>query len=45
VLSSQFASLSGLTAYFLFRERLSRVQLAGVCTVIAGVAVLSALRA
>ena len=45
VLSSQFAALSGIAAYFLFRERLSRIQLAGVLTVIAGVAVLSALRA
>jgi drug/metabolite transporter (DMT)-like permease len=45
VLSSQFAALSGLAAYILFGERLSRVQLAGVCVVIAGVAILSALRA
>jgi drug/metabolite transporter (DMT)-like permease len=45
VLSSQFAALSAIAAYFLFRERLSRIQLAGVLTVIAGVAVLSALRA
>jgi drug/metabolite transporter (DMT)-like permease len=45
VLSSQFAALSGVGAYWLFGERLRRVQLAGVCTVIAGVAVLSALRA
>ena len=45
VLSSQFAGLAALGAYFLFGERLSRVQLAGVCTVVVGVAVLSALRA
>jgi drug/metabolite transporter (DMT)-like permease len=45
VLSSQFASLAGLAAYVLFHERLTRIQFAGVCTVIAGVAVLSALRA
>jgi drug/metabolite transporter (DMT)-like permease len=45
VLSSQFAAMSGLAAYFLFGERLSRLQLAGVCTVIVGVAALSALRA
>ena len=45
VLSSQFAALAGLAAYVLFHERLTRIQFAGVCTVIAGVAVLSALRA
>jgi drug/metabolite transporter (DMT)-like permease len=45
VLSSQFAAMAGIAAYFLFGERLSRVQLAGVVTVVAGVAVLSALRA
>lgn len=45
VLSSQFAALSGLSAYALFGERLGRIQLAGVCTVVAGVAVLSVLRA
>jgi drug/metabolite transporter (DMT)-like permease len=45
VLSSQFAAIAGIGAYFLFGERLSRIQLAGVVTVVAGVAVLSALRA
>jgi drug/metabolite transporter (DMT)-like permease len=45
VLSSQFASLAAFAAYVLFHERLTRIQFAGVCTVIAGVAVLSALRA
>lgn len=45
VLSSQFAALAVLGAYLLFTERLARVQLLGVVTVIAGVAVLSALRA
>jgi drug/metabolite transporter (DMT)-like permease len=45
VLSSQFAALAAVAAYVLFRERLSRVQLLGVCTVVAGVALLSALRA
>ncbi len=44
VLSSQFAVLSVLVAYLLFSERLARVQLIGVITVVAGVAVLSALR-
>ena len=45
VLSSQFAAIAGVAAYFLFGERLSRIQLVGVCTVIAGVALLSGLRA
>lgn len=45
VLSSQFATIAAVAAYFLFRERLNRVQLAGVTSVIAGVALLSALRA
>jgi drug/metabolite transporter (DMT)-like permease len=45
VLSSQFAALAGIAAYFLFGERLSRIQLAGVVTVLVGVAALSALRA
>jgi drug/metabolite transporter (DMT)-like permease len=45
VLSSQFAAISVLVAYLLFKERLGRIQLLGVVTVVAGVAVLSALRA
>ncbi len=45
VLSSQFAALAALAAFILFGERLSRVQMTGVCIVIAGVALLSALRA
>jgi drug/metabolite transporter (DMT)-like permease len=45
VLSSQFAAVAAVAAYFLFRERLSRLQLIGVCTVVAGVALLSAVRA
>jgi drug/metabolite transporter (DMT)-like permease len=45
VLSSQFAALAALGAYTLFGERLSRIQLIGVCVVIVGVALLSALRA
>jgi drug/metabolite transporter (DMT)-like permease len=45
VLSSQFAALAALASYLLFGERLSRVQAVGVGTVIAGVAVLSLLRA
>jgi drug/metabolite transporter (DMT)-like permease len=45
VLSSQFAALSVLGAFLLFKERLSRLQLLGVVVVICGVAVLSALTA
>ena len=45
VLSSQFAALAALASYWLFGERLSRVQASGVATVIAGVAVLSLLHA
>jgi drug/metabolite transporter (DMT)-like permease len=45
VLSSQFGGLAALAAYFVFGERLSRKRTLGVCTMLAGVAVLSALRA
>jgi drug/metabolite transporter (DMT)-like permease len=44
VLVSQFAAISSVAAYVLFRERLTRLQLLGVATVIVGVAVLSAVR-
>jgi drug/metabolite transporter (DMT)-like permease len=45
VLASQFAALSAIGAYIFFRERLSRVQIAGIVVIAVGVAVLSALRA
>ena len=45
VLASQFAAIAAVAAYFLFRERLTRVQVAGVATVVIGVAVLTALQA
>ena len=45
MLSSQFATLAAVGAYVLFGERLSRIQLAGVISVIVGVSLLSALRA
>ena len=45
VLASQFAALAAVAAYVVFHERLGRVQLVGVATVVLGVAVLSALRA
>jgi drug/metabolite transporter (DMT)-like permease len=45
VLASQFGGLAAVGAYALFGERLARVQVAGVATVVAGVAVLSAIQA
>src|SRR6266545_6839892 len=45
VLSSQFAAIAAIAAYFLFRERLSRVQLAGVAVIVAGVGALSGVQA
>lgn len=45
VLASQFAAIAGVAAYVLFRERLGKLQLAGVLTIVAGVAVLTWLQA
>lgn len=45
VLASQFAAISAGAAYFLFGERLTRLQLAGVCTILVGVSLLSAVNA
>lgn len=45
VLASQFAALAAVAAFVLFRERLTRVQLAGVVAITVGVAALSALQA
>ena len=45
VLASQFAALAVLFAYLFFRERLTRLQLAGVAVIAVGVAVLSAVQA
>ncbi|MCI0581593.1 MAG: DMT family transporter [Chloroflexi bacterium] len=45
VLSSQFAAIAAIVAYFLFGERLGRVQVAGVVIIALGVATLSLLRA
>jgi drug/metabolite transporter (DMT)-like permease len=45
VLASQFGGLAAVVAYFAFGERLSRKGTLGVCTMLAGVAVLSALTA
>lgn len=45
VLASQFAAIAAVVAFFLFRERLGRIQLVGAAVIVAGVAVLAALRA
>ncbi len=45
VLASQFAALAAIAAYFLFHERLTRLQLAGIAAIALGVAVLTAIQA
>jgi len=45
ILSSQFAALAAVVAYFVFDERLRRVQVAGVTAIVVGVAVLTGLQA
>jgi drug/metabolite transporter (DMT)-like permease len=45
VLSSQFAAIAALGGFFLFGERLQRLQLVGVVTVAIGVTLLGALQA
>ncbi len=45
VLASQFAALAAVAAYFLFRERLTRLQLSGIVAIAVGVAVLTAIQA
>ncbi len=45
ILASQFAAFAAVGAYFVFRERLARVQLAGVAVIALGVAVLTGLQA
>ncbi len=45
VLASQFGAVAALAAYVVFRERLTRLQIAGVATIAAGVALLTALQA
>ena len=44
VLSSQFAAIAALGGFFLFGERLQRLQLVGVVTVAIGVTLLAALQ-
>ena len=41
-MGSQFAAISAVAAYFLFGERLARIQVAGVVLIIVGVTVLAA---
>lgn len=43
VLSSQFAAIAAVAAFFLFHERLQRLQVAGVVLVAVGITLLSAL--
>lgn len=45
VLSSQFAAIAAVAAYLLFGERLGRMQLIGVATIVAGVGILSGVQA
>ena len=45
VLASQFAGIAAIAAFFLFGERLNRVQIAGVVTIAIGVATLALLQA
>jgi drug/metabolite transporter (DMT)-like permease len=45
VLASQFAAIATVAAYVLFRERLTRVQLAGVAILVVGVGALSGIQA
>jgi drug/metabolite transporter (DMT)-like permease len=41
VLASQFAALSAVAGYLFYKERLTRVQVAGVAAIVAGVSLLS----
>jgi drug/metabolite transporter (DMT)-like permease len=45
VLGSQFAALAAVGAFFVFGERLRRIQIAGVAVIVAGVSALAVLRA
>ncbi len=44
VLGSQFAALSAAVGFLVFHERMSRIQLAGLATVVCGVSALAALQ-
>ena len=43
VLASQFAGLAAVFSFLVFRERLTRIQVAGVVAIVAGVSALSAI--
>jgi drug/metabolite transporter (DMT)-like permease len=45
VIASQFAGIAAVAAFFLFGERLNRVQVGGVITIAIGVALLAAAQA
>ncbi|MEO8437437.1 MAG: EamA family transporter [Chloroflexota bacterium] len=45
VMGSQFAAIAAVAAYFLFKERLGRVQVAGVALIVAGVTILAVVTA
>jgi len=45
VLASLFGAIAGVAAYLLFAERLSRLQFAGVATIVVGVATLAGFQA
>ncbi len=45
VLGSQFAAIAAVVAFFLFGERLSRLQTVGVVSIVVGVTVLAILQA
>jgi drug/metabolite transporter (DMT)-like permease len=45
VLASQFAGIAAIAAYFLYGERVSRLQVVGIVTIAIGVGLLAALRA
>ena len=45
VMGSQFAAIAAVAAYFLFGERLGRLQVAGVALIVGGVTVLAAVTA
>jgi drug/metabolite transporter (DMT)-like permease len=44
VLACQYAAIGAVAAFFLFRERLSRLQRSGVVAIAVGVAILTAVR-
>jgi drug/metabolite transporter (DMT)-like permease len=45
VLSSQFAAIAAVGAFFLFRERMQRMQVAGVALIALGITMLAAFQA